>query len=272
MNDHFQSYWFYNTDAKAFNGQTAAQKLLKRGFAVTGGPERFGKLLGKLSQGDTLLMYENKVGVLAVGTVREEWDGQTHINSWYYPKGEPHEYRIKVDWYMDFTSYPIDYPTLRERIGYIPRGALRKDVNQHSAIEALIADWQPKGEIPKSRPKKPGRSECTTQRIIRDTGIARIVKEIHSFHCQICGHRTPLPNGSYYAEAHHICPLGAPHDGYDVLENILCVCPNHHAELDYLSLKLSLDKIRKSNRHQIDPDYIEHHNKRCDAAKGERKA
>jgi len=28
-------------------------------------------------------------------------------------------------------------------------------------------------------------------------------------------------------------PLGTPHNGPDVYENIVCVCPNHHVLLDY---------------------------------------
>ena len=36
-----------------------------------------------------------------------------------------------------------------------------------------------------------------------------------------------------YAEAAHIRPLGAPHDGPDVPETILCLCPNHHVLFDH---------------------------------------
>jgi putative restriction endonuclease len=28
-------------------------------------------------------------------------------------------------------------------------------------------------------------------------------------------------------------PLGAPHDGPDTSDNILCLCPNHHVFLDH---------------------------------------
>ena len=256
------NYWFYNTDARSFAGESGAQRLLKHGYAVTGGPAKFGELFKGLTQGDTLLMYENKIGVIAVGTVIEEWDGQTHLDSWYYPPGEPHEYRIRVDWYLDFSSNPIGYDTLRDRIGYIPRGAVKRDLQKHEAIESLIAEWFPHGVTPKSRPAQPGRSECTVQRIIRDTGLARVVKELHQFRCQICGQRIALPQGGYYAEAHHIHPLGAPHDGPDVVENIMCVCPNHHAELDYLSIPIKFSELRLVSSHHVDHVYVDHHNTR----------
>lgn len=35
-----------------------------------------------------------------------------------------------------------------------------------------------------------------------------------------------------YAEAAHIRALGSPHNGPDVIENVLCLCPNHHVLFD----------------------------------------
>jgi predicted restriction endonuclease len=61
---------------------------------------------------------------------------------------------------------------------------------------------------------------------------------LHEYRCQICGKRIALPDGGFYAEAHHIRPLGSPHNGPDHVGNILCVCPNHHVALDYLCLRL----------------------------------
>jgi len=259
-------YWFYNTDAKAFGGETAAERLFKRGYAVTGGPEKFGALLGKLTPGDTVLMYENLVGILGVGTVLKNWDGISHRDSWYYGPDEPHEFRIRVDWYLDFTEKPIDYNTLRDAIGYVPRGALKRDIHKHDAIEELIADHIADSKLPKKRNTKPTREECVILRIVRDTGIARTVKQLHEFRCQICGERIELPDGRYYAEAHHIRPLGKPHNGDDVIENVICVCPNHHAELDYLATRLERKKLGLIPTHDVDTAAIEHHNKRCDTA------
>ena len=41
-----------------------------------------------------------------------------------------------------------------------------------------------------------------------------------------------MPTGRY-AEGAHIRPLGYPHDGPDVLGNVLCLCPNDHVRFDY---------------------------------------
>lgn len=82
-------------------------------------------------------------------------------------------------------------------------------------------------------PSQPERVKQETYRILRDTVLAREVKESNQHRCQICGQVLKLKDEIPYAEAHHIKPLGAPHNGPDVRENILCVCPNHHVLLDY---------------------------------------
>lgn len=79
----------------------------------------------------------------------------------------------------------------------------------------------------------PGTIHTTITRRIRDTALAREVKSKHKWMCAICGMRILLPNGRYYAEAHHIRPLGAGHNGLDRISNIIIVCPYHHAEFDY---------------------------------------
>ncbi|MDK2980281.1 MAG: hypothetical protein PWQ55_628 [Chloroflexota bacterium] len=81
-------------------------------------------------------------------------------------------------------------------------------------------------------PNLPERAQVLTTRIIRDTVLARNLKLLYKFKCQICGKAIRLINGEY-SEAHHIKPLGAPHNGPDRWENILILCPNHHVEFDY---------------------------------------
>jgi hypothetical protein len=104
------------------------------------------------------------------------------------------------------------------------------------------------------------RVPTTVHRIIRDTELARRVKLLHQYKCQICGYSIRLNNGSNYAEAHHIQPLGKPHDGPDCIENIVCVCPNHHAELDYGLFDLSRSMFSTAGGHQIGQQYLDYHN------------
>jgi putative restriction endonuclease len=77
----------------------------------------------------------------------------------------------------------------------------------------------------------PQRRETNVLRIVRDTTKARRIKELYDYTCQMCDTRLEGLAGPY-AEAAHIRPLGAPHDGPDTPDNILCLCPNHHVLFD----------------------------------------
>lgn len=75
------------------------------------------------------------------------------------------------------------------------------------------------------------RVATTVLRIVRDTKLSKEIKELYDYTCQVCGIRISF-NEVGYAEAAHIRPLGKPHDGKDLLNNLLCLCPNHHVMLD----------------------------------------
>lgn len=94
-----------------------------------------------------------------------------------------------------------------------------------------------------------------TYRILRDTELAREVKYINDYRCQICNTTIELYDNLLYAEVHHVKPLSSPHNGPDVRGNIICVCPKHHVLLDYGVLKLN-GKFLKN----IDEEYIKYHN------------
>jgi predicted restriction endonuclease len=100
----------------------------------------------------------------------------------------------------------------------------------------------------------------TVSRILRDTGLSNRVKVLHNYECQICGCTLLLADGSRYAEGHHVQPLGAPHNGPDVLGNIVCLCPNHHAACDLGAIALVADELRPAVGHFVEPSYIDYHN------------
>jgi hypothetical protein len=104
------------------------------------------------------------------------------------------------------------------------------------------------------------RVKCVQYRILRDTALSRHVKALHNYKCQICGITLELGDGNCYAEAHHLRPLGAPHDGPDTLENIICVCPNHHALLDYGGIVLRKKDLLGLSLHTIGEEHINYHN------------
>jgi HNH endonuclease len=100
----------------------------------------------------------------------------------------------------------------------------------------------------------------STLRILRDTTLACFIKRLHNYKCQICGTTIPLSNGKFYAEAHHIQPLGSPHNGPDVESNIIILCPNHHAMCDYAAITLDLKMLTMHPEHEISAQYIKYHN------------
>jgi hypothetical protein len=102
------------------------------------------------------------------------------------------------------------------------------------------------------------RVPTVVSRIARDSGIVRKLKIKYGFRCQICGHRIELRSG-FYCEAHHLRPLGSPHDGPDLESNLILVCPNHHTQLDFAAIPLDPQSLRFS-LHSIDPSHLEYHN------------
>lgn len=114
--------------------------------------------------------------------------------------------------------------------------------------------------------KKTVRIETTIQRIVRDTILCRKIKELYEFKCQICKNRIETSSG-FYAEAAHIKPLGAPHNGPDAIENLLCLCPNHHVMFDFggFSILDNFDliglngKLHVNKNHELNKDFLKYH-------------
>ena len=112
----------------------------------------------------------------------------------------------------------------------------------------------------------PGRQTSTIQRIVRSTDVTRYVKSLHDHTCQVCATRLETRAGPY-AEGAHIRPLGRPHNGPDVPENVLCLCPNCHVLFDQGAITLKDDftlqglsgKLRLHSRHSIDVLHVRYH-------------
>ncbi|MHA7809282.1 MAG: HNH endonuclease [Marinobacter adhaerens] len=121
------------------------------------------------------------------------------------------------------------------------------------------------GETPKASDlpegvEEPGRAYALTYRVLRDTVLARKIKVLHQDRCQICGAAVQLTDGKTYSEAHHIIPLGKPHNGSDKPGNVIVLCPNHHVLCDYGAIKLDYEELRTVNGHEISKESIKYHN------------
>lgn len=79
---------------------------------------------------------------------------------------------------------------------------------------------------------EPGRYHTLLDRFHRDEGLAEELKALYGDRCQLCGDRLARGDGTGYSEVHHLRPLGHPHEGPDAHENMLVLCPNHHADFD----------------------------------------
>jgi len=110
------------------------------------------------------------------------------------------------------------------------------------------------------------------QRIVRNSTVAQLIKDWYGHECQICGQAIQVRKNEYYSEAAHIRPLGRPHQGPDVLENLLCLCPNDHVRFDngalYLSDQLQvintltgevMGPLRVHKNHKIDLNHVAYH-------------
>jgi putative restriction endonuclease len=123
-----------------------------------------------------------------------------------------------------------------------------------------------------TEPQPAPRVPATTSRIVRDTATANAVKALHNYTCQVCRQRLVLPGGAAYAEGAHIRALGVPHNGPDVMENVLCLCPNDHVRFDHGALYLTdtlvvtdaiasteLGRLRLVKSHPIELRYVAYH-------------
>ncbi|WP_336706708.1 HNH endonuclease [Oerskovia sp. USHLN155] len=106
----------------------------------------------------------------------------------------------------------------------------------------------------------PGRTPQLIYRVLRDTELARQLKLLHRDQCQLCGLALRLSSARTYSEAHHVVPLGAPHHGPDTAENILVLCPNHHALCDYGAIALDVASLRQASGHRLAESSVEYHN------------
>jgi putative restriction endonuclease len=112
----------------------------------------------------------------------------------------------------------------------------------------------------------PQRVTSTIQRVIRDSKLGRQLKKLYDYKCQVCDLQISTEAG-FYAEAAHIKPVGAPHNGPDLLENLLCLCPNHHLMFDKgvfcLDEKFNLigidGRLHVNPKHDVSKEFLDYH-------------
>lgn len=114
----------------------------------------------------------------------------------------------------------------------------------------------------------PQRVKSQTMRIIRDTKAARDLKALYGCECQVCGTVIEISEDQRYAEVHHIRPLGGVHEGKDKTDNMLVLCPNHHAMFDLRLLRfvsagtveIAGQRVPLKLSHTLAQSVIDYHN------------
>jgi putative restriction endonuclease len=113
------------------------------------------------------------------------------------------------------------------------------------------------------------RKAGTVLRIIRDTKISYNIKQLYNYECQVCS-TTILTKSGRYAEGAHIKPLGRPHDGDDSIDNLICLCPNHHVMFDKGSFSIldnlnligcETGKLNLDAKHNLNKSNLDYHRK-----------
>lgn len=171
----------------------------------------------------------------------------------------PSPYSPPVGYRYDGLYRVEDYWREQGRSGYIIWRFRLVKIIEEQASQQRIA------ERPEQYNVAP-RQETRVLRIVRDTQQARWIKELYDYQCQVCLVRLQGSAGPY-AEAAHIRPLGAPHNGPDTIDNLLCLCPNHHVLFDYGGIAIADDlallgmegRLFVKQEHHINIDHVRYH-------------
>lgn len=246
-------YYFYNTDADSLiePPRPRFHLLINGSFAAVGGSRQtYGAKLGLLKPGDILLMYENRVGVVAIGSVIQSWDGIGYSEPLYYSLSEAakltggtDEYRIGVDWFLDLRNRPVSHKSLRDRV-FRPRGTLTRIVERRPEAEELVRELHEEAyPVPgEEDPLRTYREGAIRQVIVnafeRNHEAVTKCKEHWGTSCAVCEIDFRETYGDEFIgfiHVHHLRPLSKIRAEYEVdpIRDLRPVCPNCHAVIHH---------------------------------------
>jgi predicted HNH restriction endonuclease len=94
------------------------------------------------------------------------------------------------------------------------------------------------------------RSGTTTTTVFnRDPNIIAYAKQRAGFKCEVPSCEFPVflkPDGESYVEVHHIHMLAE--GGEDTIDNVACLCPNHHREIHFGIRRSELEGLLRELR------------------------
>ena len=174
--------------------------------------------------------------------------------------GPDHGYRY------DGLYYVHKYERVKGKSGfYVCRFHLRSQSNIDQLEETL------KPNLKTSYERAP-RSEVTYEKIKRIRENTKKIKMMYDYKCQVCETKLDVPSGDPISIGAHIKGVGRPSNGPDVVENMLCLCPNHHAQFDRYSFYIDPvtyeirglnlyenKKLLTHEKHFIDKQFLKYH-------------
>ena len=159
-----------------------------------------------------------------------------------FDSGELYAYRRDVEWYST-TRHRLS-STMKEAVFKRYEGSICR-IEDETTTRILAAwalsDLQSAEELKELRDEIAEEDDDTEDNVYhlakvirakRDRQKALRFRSLNRNRCQICRESISLPNGQKLVEVHHIKPLGRKHRGKDWMSNMMCLCPNHHAEMD----------------------------------------
>lgn len=183
-------------------------------------------------------------------------------------RGYQVEYGPKLGYRYDGIYYVNNFSREKGKSGFF---VYRYELITAQTYESLLHIINP---TLKSDIDLPERVDVVSSRIRRNQAIVKKVKELNNDTCQVCWENFDGVSGPISVGA-HIQPLGGVHNGPDILSNLLCLCPNHHAlfdsygfyidqEFNIVSLNQNLPKnlhhkLFINPKHPIDKKFLKYH-------------
>ena len=161
----------------------------------------------------------------------------------------------------DGLYYVTDYERVKGREGFfVCRFHLQKEE------EFIINDDIEHPTSPSERVQYSG------NRVKRNYSYAQQIRDLYDNTCQVCKVFLKTPTeGIGISEAAHIKAIGKPHNGPDTKANMICLCPNHHAQFDRYSFYIEpgtleivgLDEFKRKSitihkKHKVKEEFFEY--------------
>lgn len=261
--------------------------------------ERGTSTWGQLSAGDVLLFYTGQRTYEYAARISDTQHNRQLAEAIFETPDDPFEYIVLLDDLIEidisspelhetFAGYNLDHPVrsqpfndavyeaIDERYGSVEQYLRAHRTDLVDPDDVVVTVDQTRSERAAPDTVTPRRTETTVNRIVRDTAMVDELKHLYDHQCQVCGDVRYRGASTPYAEGHHLHPLGASPLGPDEQANILVLCPNHHSDFDYGTIRadpttLEIEHLRESavdgtqltvhDDHPLERRYLEYHDR-----------